>query len=246
MVDKALFLGNNGERSAMHQLETITNNLANSNTTGFRADYAVVKQYSGGKQAIPSRTYSQIAGTFSDFTPGPIDYTQRDLDVAVSGKGFIAVQSNATGKEGYTRAGNLQVSTSGFLTTNTGNLVMGGSGPIQLGNYQRVDIGTDGTVSVLQKGETLPVTLDRIKLVNPESSTLQKGTDGLFYSSAGAVKQDLSVQVVPGALEGSNVNPVEALTSLIEVSRQFQIHSNFIRNLEDSASKANGILALPT
>lgn len=248
MVDKALFLGSNGAGSSMHQLEIVTNNLANVNTTGFREDYEAVKQFQmKDKSGNPARTFAASGQTFSDFRPGPMIQTGRNLDVAVSGKGFIAVQSKMKGKEGYTRAGDLQLTTDGFLTTRSGDFVMGSGGPIQIPQSTNINIGADGSISAIVKGQTTPITVSRIKLVDPPISDMQKGTDGLFYltSDAGTIKQSDLVKLVPGAIEGSNVNPVETLTSLIELSRQFQMHTNLMKNIEDNATKANQLLQLP-
>lgn len=247
MVDKALFLGSNGESASMHQMEIITNNLANVNTTGFRADYQAMKQFDSKGKGDDSRTYAASGQTYSDFTPGPIIHTDRDLDVAVSGKGFIAVQSK-TGKEGYTRAGDLQISDTGFLTTRSGQYIMGEGGPIQIAQSKKISIGEDGTISSLLPGASESVIINRIKLTNPDITQLQKGTDGLFYMNGGAAdaKLDSSVKIIPRAIEGSNVNPVETLTTLIELSRQFEMHSDLVKNLSDNADKANEILQLPT
>jgi len=247
MVDKALFLGSNGASASMHQLEIITNNLANVNTTGFREDYESMKQYQVKDNGDQTRTFTMSGQSYSDFRPGPVIKTGRSLDVAISGKGFIAVQSKQQGKEGYTRAGDLQLTTDGFLTTRAGDMVMGSSGPIQIPQSQNVAIGADGTISAVVKGQTLPITVARIKLTNPPITNLQKGTDGLFYmtGSAGASKQDDKIKLTPGAIEGSNVNPVETLTSLIELSRQFEMHTNLMKNIQDNATKANELLQLP-
>jgi flagellar basal-body rod protein FlgF len=243
MVDKALFLGTSGAKSTMQQLEMIANNLANVNTAGFRGDFEVLKQAATADKQ-DTRTYSVASKSYSDFRPGPVVETGRDLDVAVSDRGFIAVQS-PTGKEGYTRAGNLQIK-NGVLMTQGGDIVMGTSGPINVGAVDRINIGTDGTVSAQIKGDTLLVKVNQIKLVSPPLNQLQKGQDGLFYlENGGNVKPDPNLTLTPRALEGSNVNPVETLTSLIELSREFEMHTNLMKTMESESTKANQILQLP-
>lgn len=243
MVDKALFLGTSGAKSSMHQLTMITNNLANINTTGFRADYELMKTENvGGGDKQSTRVYSSADKSYSDFKHGPLLHTDRNLDVAIQKEGFIAVQTKE-GKEAYTRAGDLQIS-NGFLTTQSGDLVLGTSGVVSVGQVEKIAIGDDGTISARVPGEHDLVAVNRIKLTNPPLSDLQKGPDGLFYLSGNATssKQDDSIRLVTGSLEGSNVNPVTTLTSLIELSRSFEMHTNLMKTVESLATKANQIL----
>lgn len=244
MVDKALFLGTSGAKDAMHELSIVTNNLANSTTSGFRADFETAKtKQLGGDNA--TRAYSVPISTYSDMAQGAVINTKRELDVALAGPGFIAVQSKS-GQEAYTRAGDLQIK-DGKLTTATGNLVMSPSGVIDIPvDSEHLDIGVDGTISVKIKGQADSVTLNQIKLVNPPAAQMQKGKDGLFYLPQGAVaKQDDSLRLSPGYLEGSNVNAVDMMTRLIDLSRQFDMHSTMMKTVKDNATKANELLALP-
>lgn len=241
-MDKALFIGSTSANTSMHQLEVITNNLANADTTGFRADFELMKQYHVNNQADKARSYSVLDRTYSDFKPGPVIHTGRDLDVAVNGSGFIAVQNKA-GQEAYTRAGDLQIR-NGFLTTRAGELVLGTSGFIEVGTAQRVALSSDGTVAVKVQGVTDMVTVNRIKLVKPNEADVHKGPDGLFYVADGAVKQDPKLKLTTGSIEGSNVNPVETLTSLIQLSRNFEFHTKFMHTLQEEAGAANQLLQI--
>jgi flagellar basal-body rod protein FlgF len=246
MVDKALYVGTSGAKDSMHQLEIITNNLANVNTTGFRADHEVLKQVPTTGKGPQSRVFTAMGKTYSDFKPGPIVNTGRDLDIAISGQGFIAVQTKE-GKEAYTRAGDFQIK-NGLLMTQGGDVVLGDSGVVSMpGAAERIAIGTDGTVSARLKGGHENVNVNRIKLVNPPIDQLSKGADGLFYlqGEGAAVHVDDKIRIVNGALEGSNVNPVETLTTLIELSRNFEMHTDLMKNIESNADKANQVLSLP-
>jgi flagellar basal-body rod protein FlgF len=243
-MDKALFIDSTGAKTSMHQLELLTNNLANANTTGFRADLESLKQSKNDPKS--TRVYSSLDKTYTDFTHGPAIRTDRDLDIAMANEGFIAVKSKS-GKEGYTRSGELQRTPEGLITTKTGEVVMGVNGIIDTPqDTRRVSIAEDGTVTVLLKGQDLPVTLNRIKLTNPAVDQLRKGEDGLFYMvDESPVRFDEKIRVIPGSLEGSNVNPVQALTTLIELSREFEMHTNFMKTLETQAGKSNQILEMP-
>lgn len=243
-MDKSLFISMNGADNAMHQLEVITNNLANVNTNGFRSDTTFMRKYEIASKGQQTRAYAQLDKTYTNFDPGSILNTGRDLDLAVDGKGFIAVQSKK-GKEGYTRTGGLQITQDGTLMTSSGQFVMGSAGIVNLPPSKKITISPDGTISAMLLGTSQMITVDRIKLVNPDVAQLQKGEDTLFYLKSGsAAPQDPNVAIVSGALEGSNVNIIETMTQLIDLSRNYEIHTNFIKTMSDNTAKANQILAL--
>lgn len=242
-MDKSLFVSMSSQRNSLKELEILSNNLANSNTPGFRADYEVIKQnhvVSGDK--METRVYPSIGRSYTDFKPGPILQTGRELDVALQGNGMIAVQSH-TGKEGYTRAGNLEISGDGLLTTAKGEMVMGLKGAITIPKTERVNISQDGTVAIMPQGTNDMVPIAKIKLVNPPVHQLQKGVDGLFYLNGGqSADIDPDVKLTSGSIEGSNVDTVDTLIKLIDISRKYEIHSNFIKNLAEQATQANRLL----
>jgi flagellar basal-body rod protein FlgF len=242
MMDKALFIGMGGQTNSLKELELLTNNLANVNTPGFRADYETMKQTHLKKSGMETRVYASLGHSYTDFKQGSVLRTGRDLDVAVSGKGFFTVQSQS-GREGYTRAGNFEVSSDGFLTTVTGEMLLGNSGAIQVNNAEKIRIGDDGTVAIKPIGGDDVAIVGKLKMVNPDIRQLEKGKDGFFYAK-NSVKydDDPTVKVTSGALEGSNVNPVETLIKLIDISRNYEIHANFIKNLSEQAVAANKLL----
>jgi flagellar basal-body rod protein FlgF len=155
--------------------------------------------------------------------------TGRDLDIAVNGKGYIAVLGS-DGTEGYTRAGDLRVGADGAVTTASGQQVLTESGPLNVPPSTTITVGNDGTVSVLPLGLN-PVGVsptDRIKLVNPPEKDLQKGSDGLLRLKDGSkAESDPSVTVTSGVLESSNVNAAQSLINMIELQRlyEFQVKS---------------------
>lgn len=243
-MDRSLFISMSGAKNSMRELEVETNNLANVNTTAFRADSSFMEQYKVASQGQQSRVYAKVGKTYTNFKQGPMINTERDLDIALDGPGFIAVQSK-TGREGYTRAGSLQLGQDGNLTTTEGQLVMGNAGVINIPPAQRIHISPDGSVSAQFVGSPDLVTIDRIKLTNPEINQLQKGQDGLFYMpDGGTAMQDINVKILTGALEGSNVNAIETMTRLIDLTRHYEIHTRFMKTMGDDTSKANELLAL--
>lgn len=245
MIDKAAFIGMNGAQIAMRKLQIITNNLANVNTVGFRADHEIEKPYQVSAHGTQTRIYSQMDSSYTDFKKASTYQTGADLDIAIAGDGFIAVQSKS-GTEGFTRAGSLDLNKNGQLVTKSGQYVMGNGGIITIPPAQKMSISGDGTISIIPIGATDVVTIDRIKLTNPNTADLRKGADGLFYSANGVVvKQDPNVRINTGQLEGSNVNTIDTLTALIDLSRGYEMHTNVLKTMSDNAGNANKLLDLP-
>lgn len=245
MIDKAIFLGMNGAANSMRRLEVVTNNLSNAATTGFKQDLMTQTQYPLEGGGIPARTYALENHVYPNFKQGPIVDTGKPLDVAISGDGFIAVQSSSGG-EAYTRNGSFIVK-NGLLTTQTGQLVLGVNGIINIPpNVANISIGRDGSISVRERGAdpTEPITIGQLKLVNPATTDLHKGEDGYFVlgEESGNAPISNQVQLVPGAVEGSNVSAVDQLTNLIELSRQFDMDVQLMKTVGDDTQQANQLL----
>lgn len=245
MIDRSLYIGSNGASNLQGALQVIANNMANANSTGFRADLMRFRSEAVTGPGFETRTFTVAEGTGSSFAQGSMMTTGRDLDVAIKGDGWIAVQS-PSGKEAYTRAGNLAISQEGLLTTQNGSYVLGNNGPIAIPPSAKISIGNDGTISVIQKGqdERSLTSIDRIKLVNPEPKTISKGTDGLFYVADGQAPADGEVMLVSGMLEGSNVNIVDSLVSMIELQREFEYNIKMMQTIDENGTKADQLLSI--
>jgi flagellar basal-body rod protein FlgF len=245
-MDRLIYTAMAGAKHIMEQQATTSNNLANATTTGFRAQLDSFRAVPVMSDGLPTRTFVVDATVGSDFTAGPIQQTGRDLDVAVQGHGWIAVQ-RADGSEGYTRHGSLKLNENGVLQTTGGMNVMGDGGPISIPPDVIVTIAKDGTVSAVNSGATPGTSnvLGRIKLVNPPTETLVRGDDGLFNLKDGnPAQEDGNVVLLGGALEGSNVNVVDSMVSMISLARQFELHMNMLKNAENNAAKADQLLSL--
>ena len=231
-----------GAKQIMQAQGVNNHNIANLSTIGFRADAVTFDSQPIYGPGFATRVNSVAGDAGIDFSTGTMESTGRDLDIAVNGKGFIAVRGS-DGQEAYTRAGDLRVSPTGAVTTASGLAVLSESGPLIIPPSTVVSIGGDGTVSVVPQGSApFAVTqVDRIKLVNPPTSTLQKGDDGLLrLKTGGKAKTDDTVSVTSGMLESSNVNAAQSLISMIELQRlyEFQIKSiNSTNTNEQSAEK---------
>jgi flagellar basal-body rod protein FlgF len=235
-MDRMLYIAADGAGQIQRAQAVNANNLANVGTTGFKAQFEALRDLPlyGPGHASRVHTLSETPGV--DYSPGSMQATGRNLDIAVNGNGWIAVQA-PDGSEAYTRAGDLRVSAAGILETGVGHPVLGDGGPISIPDAQEIEIATDGTVSVLPVGQA-PATLavvGRIKLVNPVQTELQKGEDGLQRMRDGApALPDANVRLASGVLESSNVNSVEALTSMIQLARQFETQVKLMKVAEET------------
>lgn len=235
-MDRLLYISMTGASQNMRAQQTISNNLANVSTTGFQADLDAYKSLALKGDGFDSRVFNQHYRSGVDFQKGSMLNTGRELDVAIQGEGLIAVQAK-DGSESYTRAGDFRVDQNGFLTTGTGLMVLGDGGPVSIPPYQKLDVGSDGSISIVALGQTADsVTIvDRIKLVKPELNQLVKSNDGLLKMKNGVLAEpDASVRVVSGTLESSNVNAVSELVNLLDNSRQFELHVKMMKAAEES------------
>ncbi|KPK38144.1 MAG: flagellar biosynthesis protein FlgF [Gammaproteobacteria bacterium SG8_47] len=245
-MDRMLYVAMTGARETMLAQAINANNLANVSTTAFRGDLAAARSMPVYGEGQPSRVYAMTERPGIDLRPGVINQTGRELDVAVRGEGWIAVQAR-DGSEAYTRAGDLRVSTAGLLVTGAGHPVLGNAGPIALPPAKKVEIAVDGTISVLglDQNPNAVAVLDRIKLVNPPLDQLEKGTDGLLRSTTEAVvAPDASARLATGALEGSNVSAVEAMVEMVALSRRFEAQVKMMTTAEQTDEAAARLLKL--
>jgi flagellar basal-body rod protein FlgF len=245
-MDRLIYTAMTGAKHILEQQANTSNNLANATTTGFRAQLDSFRAVPVLGDGLPTRAFVVDATMGVDFTPGPLQQTGRDLDVAVQGKGWVALQLE-DGSEAYTRHGNLKLSENGVLQTQSGVNVLGEGGTISIPPDVSIAIAKDGTVSSIATGTKPGVStiLGRIKLVNPPEESMIRGDDGLFRVKSGAVPEaDAGVGLIGGALEGSNVNVVDTMVSMISLARQFEMHMNLLKNAESNANKASQLIAL--
>ncbi len=245
-MDRMLYIAMTGARETMRSQAVNTNNLANASTTGFRADMESFLSLPVYGPGFPDRVYAVADGAGVDLSGGSVQSTGRELDVAVKGAGWIAVQA-PDGGEAYTRAGDLRVDSFGILTTGAGHPVLGEGGPIAVPPNGKLDIGADGTITVqpLGQGVNALATVDRIKLVNPQSANLAKGEDGLMRLRNGApAEADAVVKLASGALESSNVNAVESMVRMIELARQFETQVKMMKTAEENDAAATKLMSM--
>ncbi|HRP34990.1 MAG TPA: flagellar basal-body rod protein FlgF [Gammaproteobacteria bacterium] len=245
-MDRMIYLAMTGARETMLAQAGVSHNLANANTTGFKASLQHAQTLEVQGPGHPARAFSMGLDRLADLTPGALQSTGRDLDVAIEGEGWIAVQA-PDGGEAYTRAGDLRVDPLGRLTNGAGHPVMGEGGPIALPPFEQVEIGGDGTVTIRPLGQPANAlaVVERIRLVNPDPATLRRGEDGLVRAEPGAAPPaDAGVRLRTGALEASNVNTVAALVDMIQLSRQFELQVKMMSTAEDADRASEQLLRM--
>jgi flagellar basal-body rod protein FlgF len=243
-MDRLVYVAMEGAKEILRAQTANNHNLANASTTGFRADLSAFQTRDITGAGLPSRAYATDSSVGWDGATGELSATGRDLDVAIKGAGWLAVQA-PDGSEAYTRAGDLRVDPSGVLTTANGNAVLGDSGPVAVPPHASLMIGGDGSISVVPLGQEAKTisTVGRLKLVNPPSGDMVRGADGLFRLSSGApASADASVRLLSGTLESSNVNIAETMTNMIELARNYDLQVKAIHTAEETAATSAKLL----
>jgi flagellar basal-body rod protein FlgF len=243
-MDKLLYIAMSGAKETLRAQAANNHNLANASTNGFRADLSAFQSRAVVGTGYASRVYATNATIGWDSSEGAQISTGRDLDVAIQGDGFIAVQGRE-GREAYTRAGDLRVDPNGQLLTATGLQVMSDGGPVSVPPHSSLTIAPDGSISIvpLGQGPETAATIGRIKLVNPPREQIDRGEDGLFRMRDGSdAPADANVRIASGSLESSNVNAATAMVNMIELSRTFDLQVKAMRSAEDNAAAASQLL----
>ena len=232
-MDRLVYTAMSGASQMLGRQAAVAHNLANVSTTGYRAEEhrlrAVQVNAQGDSRALPTRAFVVDASTHTDHSLGPMLYTGRTLDLAVEGSGWIAV-TQADGSEAYTRNG-LPVA-------------QGDGGALSIPPDVKVTIGKDGSVSVIpETGAQTVSVVGRIKLVNPPEADLVRGADGLFTLKAGgAAPVTNQASLASGYLEGSNVNPVDQMVTMISLARQFEMQMKLITSANDNDRAATQVI----
>jgi flagellar basal-body rod protein FlgF len=238
-MDRMIYLSMSGAKAALQRQDTLANNLANASTNGFRAELTAFRAVPVRGDGASTRVYALESTPGYNASQGPIQQTGRNLDVAMTGNAWLAVQG-LDGTEAYTRAGSLQVTPEGVLTTQSGLQVNGDGGAITVPAGAQVQIAPDGIVTATIAGQK-PINIGKLKLVTPEAP-LTRGEDGLFRADSGELDADPNARVATGALEGSNVSPVETMVGMIAAARQFEQQLKLLEDAEKQDQAASKLL----
>jgi len=244
-MDRMLYVAMSGAKQAMEQQASVANNMANVSTPGFRAQVNSFRAVPVVGEEAATRTFVAATTPGADFRHGTLTETGRALDVAVRGEGWLVVQTAAG--EAYTRVGNLQVGPGGELTTMAGRALVGDAGPLVVPPGSVVTVAANGVVTAQGAGDPAVgvAEVGRLKLVNPRAADLERGDDGLFRMREGLppAEADAAVVLATGAVEGSNVNPVEAMVAMIANARLFELQMKSMQTASENAQLANKLLA---
>lgn len=245
-MDRALYVSMTAAKNNMLAQVSHSNNLANVSTTGFKADFAQARSMPiYGGEGLPTRAFALTENPATNFSQGSLIETGRKLDIAIENEGFIAVQTE-DGGEAYTRAGSFHIDSVGILRTGNNLPVLGSGGPVTLPPSENVEIAMDGTITVIPAGEgpQAPIQVDRLKLVNPNQDEIYKFSDGLFRLNEPnqIAEADGQVRVVSGFLEGSNVNAVSELTSILSLSRQYEMSVKLMQTVKENSEASARLL----
>ena len=245
-MDRLIYTAMTGAKHILEKQATTSHNLANATTTGFRSQVDQFRAVQVQGAILPTRAFVVDSTTGSDFRGGAIQHTGRELDMAVQGDGWLAVQA-ADGTEAYTRNGSLKTDENGLLLTRDGRPVVGDGGQLSIPPGRNIAVGKDGTISLVPDGSeaTGLTAIGRLKLVNPPEADLRRGDDGLFRLKDGKpANADPNVAVISGALESSNVNVVDEMVNMISLARQFDMQIKLLQHAENNDGKAAQLLSM--
>jgi flagellar basal-body rod protein FlgF len=246
-MENAVLIGLSRQIALRRELEVVANNIANLDTTGYKADGSVFQEFlmpnarAGDFQGNDQRlSYVQDRATWHNFSAGPTRQTGNPLDVSIDGDAFLVIQT-ARG-ERYTRNGSLQINAQGELVTSTGDRVLGEGGPIQFQTTDNnISINPDGTITAREGGSaTSDSARGKLRLVRFESvQTLMKDGASQFRAPDGAAPQPAAnVRVVQGTIEQSNVRPVIEMARMIELTRTYTQVSQLLQQANDQRRSA--------
>ena len=244
-MDRIIYTSMTGANAAAHRQAVLSNNLANVSTNGFRAEMTAFRSVPLQGQGSSTRVFSLETTSGHDEKAGPVQRTGKATDAMALGNAWFAVQG-LDGLEAYTRNGGFEVSVDNMLVTGTGLPVLSNGGaPIDVPQGASISLGADGTVNATLPNQP-PMQLGRLKMVTPDADNrLQRSDDGLFRAANGDVlANDDNARLLAGAVEGSNVNSVEAMVGMIAASREFEQQMKLLSTAETNDKTAAQLLSI--
>jgi len=245
-MDRIVYTAASGASRVLEHQGIVSNNLANASTAGFREELAIYRAVPlQGHNSLPTRVSTATASSASSYQQGGMAETGHALDLAIRGEGWFAVQT--PDGEAYTRAGEFGVNVDNMLVTQSGLPVLSAdNAPIEIPERGTLTFSDDGQITVIGAGDNPNdiQNIGQVKMVNPPAEDLARGEDGLFRLAGGeAAPADPLVRLVSGFVERSNVNPAEAMVSMIANARLFEMQMQVIQEAKTNADRANGILS---
>lgn len=247
-MDKMLYVAMSGAKETSLALAANSNNLANANTTGFKADFNHFRSMHVAGPGHESRAYALSERPATDMSAGSLNYTGRDMDVAVINDDWLVIQA-PNGEEALVKTASMNIKPDGSLVDIHGNPMMGAGGEaIVIPPAEKVDIGVDGTISIIPQGQPLanPEIVGQLRIVTPNDTSptvFRKGLDGYIRSEAGVTDQPTG-RISTGVLESSNVNTVESLVQMIALQRKYEMQVKMMKTSNSNEEKNNQLLSI--
>jgi len=242
-MDNAILIGLSRQTAMMRQMSVIANNIANMNTTGYKSASMLFDEYvmPVASETSPDKTLSfvQDYGQFRNVADGEMQTTGNPLDVAISGEGFLKVQT-AQGVR-YTRDGHLQLDGAGQLVTQDGDPVLtDGGAPITFANDEsQITIARDGTITTTRDGTTTSEQVrGKLALVSFANVQDMKNEANNLLSTTQAEQPVQSPRLIQGSIEGSNVKPIVEMTNMMDVMRSYESASKLVDAADDMRRQA--------
>ncbi|WP_447785173.1 flagellar basal body rod protein FlgF [Stenotrophomonas bentonitica] len=248
-MDKALYVAMTGARASLQAQGTLSHNLANTDTPGFKEALANTEAFPIKGAGYASRVDALHVDAGFNRRQGAQHITGNALDLSLDAGNWLAVQAPTGGGEAYTRGASLSITPNGQLVTAGGHPVLDENGaPIAIPPHQAMDIGNDGTISIIPQGEgpqTMAV-IGRLRVVAAEDARLERGLDGLMRNTnpQQPFVQAQGKSLDSGQLEGSNVDAAGALVQMIQLQRQYEMQVKVIKHGDENARSANSLLRL--
>ena len=238
VMETPIYIALSRQMTLRQQMDVVANNIANANTAGFKSEMILMSEVDLPSDPTTQLSYVQDFATARDFSPGTLRPTGNDLDLAIQGNGFFAVQT----PEGvrYTRVGRFQLDQNGTLVTSQGYPVLAGGGPVTINpDDGPINVAEDGSIStdLARNGQLLAAVgkLDVVDFANRQALTPSQ--DNLF-DAGGQAPAAATGKVAQRMLEDSNVNPIVEMTSMIEVTRNYQAVQRFIDSEHERQRRA--------
>ncbi len=246
-MDRAAYVAMTGASATLQAQTAVSHNLANAETPGFKEALANTQAFRIQGAGYPSRVDAILSDVGFNSRPGSQQVTGNALDVSLGKDKWLAVQS-ADGSEGYTRAGNLQPTPNGQLLAGGRPLLDDNGVPLTIPPYDSIQIGDDGTISIVPQGqgpETMAV-LGRFRVIEAGQKQLDRGADGLMRNAdpQTPLPRAMGSVLKTGVMEGSNVDTAGALVQMIQLQRQFEMQVKVVKTADENAQAANTLLRL--
>lgn len=245
-MNRMLFVAMSGAKEVSLAQANNANNLANANTDGFKQDFNQFRAQHVAGPGLETRTYAMNERVATDFSVGAMKITGRELDVVANRDGYLSVRA-PNGDVAYTRTLSLQVDSQGNMVDMAGNPVLNeGQAPVVLPPYQSIKVAGDGTISIIPADDAAGgfVAIDKLSTTNPDVKDMEKGLDGFIRYKGNGNPPQANVEVLSGALEASNVDTVNALTTMIELSRKYEMQIKMMKTSKEHDTRSDSIMKL--